>query len=101
MRFRSVCSELQELRCLSQEQKPKGKEQEEAKQRDEYLEFEVGLQAEEIFSPFKAQKGTSEQDYKLLQYTGKNKLDRVCSSVLNVDVQYDQTVNRSPGISTG
>ncbi|XP_053088848.1 PH and SEC7 domain-containing protein 1 isoform X1 [Pangasianodon hypophthalmus] len=40
MRFRSVSSELQELRSVPQERKPKGKEQEEAKQREEYLEFE-------------------------------------------------------------
>ncbi|KAM9477941.1 PH and SEC7 domain-containing protein 1 [Clarias gariepinus] len=40
MRFRSVSSELHELRSVPQERKPKGKEQEEAKQREEYLEFE-------------------------------------------------------------
>ncbi|TSK22593.1 PH and SEC7 domain-containing protein 1 [Bagarius yarrelli] len=40
MHFRSVSSELQELRSVPREQKPKGREQEEAKQREEYLEFE-------------------------------------------------------------
>ncbi|GAA6065112.1 uncharacterized protein psda, partial [Tachysurus ichikawai] len=40
MRFRFVSTELLELRTFPQERKPKGKEQEEAKQREEYLEFE-------------------------------------------------------------
>lgn len=46
MRFRSVSSELHELRSVPQERKPKGKEQEEAKQREDYLEFEVRLPVE-------------------------------------------------------
>ncbi|KAF7710240.1 PH and SEC7 domain-containing protein 1-like [Silurus meridionalis] len=40
MHFRSISSELQELHSVPQERKPKGKEQEETKQREEYLEFE-------------------------------------------------------------
>lgn len=49
MRFRSISSEQQELRSLPQERKLKGKEQEEAKQREEYLEFEVSLHAEDDY----------------------------------------------------
>uniref|UniRef100_A0AAR2IMH5 Pleckstrin and Sec7 domain containing a n=1 Tax=Pygocentrus nattereri TaxID=42514 RepID=A0AAR2IMH5_PYGNA len=40
-RFRAVSSELQELRSVPQERKTKGKDQDEGKQREEYLDFEV------------------------------------------------------------
>lgn len=40
-RFRSVSAELQELRSSPQERKIKSKDQEEHKQREEYLDFEV------------------------------------------------------------
>ncbi|XP_066534789.1 PH and SEC7 domain-containing protein 1 isoform X2 [Hoplias malabaricus] len=39
-RFRAVSSELQELRSIPQDRKPKGKDQDEGKQREEYLDFE-------------------------------------------------------------
>ncbi|KAI4894259.1 hypothetical protein NFI96_002105 [Prochilodus magdalenae] len=39
-RFRAVSSELQELRSVPQERKTKGKDQDESKQREEYLDFE-------------------------------------------------------------
>ncbi|KAL7878045.1 hypothetical protein SRHO_G00046880 [Serrasalmus rhombeus] len=39
-RFRAVSSELQELRSVPQERKTKGKDQDEGKQREEYLDFE-------------------------------------------------------------
>ncbi|XP_072534443.1 uncharacterized protein psda isoform X1 [Salminus brasiliensis] len=39
-RFRAVSSELQELRSVPQERKNKGKDQDEGKQREEYLDFE-------------------------------------------------------------
>ena len=40
-RFRAVSSELTELRAVPPDRKVKGRELEEYKQRDEYLEFEV------------------------------------------------------------
>lgn len=41
MRFRAVSAELQEVRSTPQDRKIKSKDQEEHKQREEYLDFEV------------------------------------------------------------
>lgn len=40
-RFRAVSAELQELRSTPQDRKIKSRDQEEHKQREEYLDFEV------------------------------------------------------------